>query len=286
MNGTIPSLVLQSALVECCPAVKLHSSKSTTTASGKAIMIKQILRVSSLCILLSSVGTSVHGQDATTTATQKTEAKRAENLPSGINDSFLDPDMNVEDFIKRFEVESREVFACREAILEAIQLKPGMTVADIGSGTGLYLRPLSRSVGEEGKVYAVDIAPKFVKHLRDRAKEEKLGNVEAVLCSDRDVNLKVNSIDRAFICDVYHHFEYPENSLKSIYAAMRAGGKLVLVDFHREPEVSPERKQWLRGHIRAPLETFKQEIIDAGFKFEEQVEIDGFSENYLLRFTK
>ena len=234
------------------------------------------------------IGFSVsgYGQEASNPQSSKADAKRADNLPSGINDSFLDPNMNVEDFIKRFEVESREVFACREQILNAIQLKPGMAVADIGSGTGLYLRPLSRSVGEPGKVYAVDISAKFVKHLRDRAKEEKLGNVETVLCSDRDVNLKPDSIDRAFICDVYHHFEYPESSLKSVYRAMRAGGKLVLVDFHREPAVSPERKQWLRGHIRAPLETFKQEIVEAGFQFEEQVSIDGFSENYLLRFSK
>ena len=118
-----------------------------------------------------------------------------------------------------------------------------MAVADVDSGTGLYLRPLSRSAENEGKVYAIDISPKFFKHLRDRAKEEKLENVEAVLCSDRDVNLKANTIDRAFICDVYHHIEYPESSLKSIYRAMRADGKLILVDFHLEPDVSHERKQ-------------------------------------------
>ncbi len=258
-------------------------------------MIAKLLRnVQFSCILLALTSASL-GQETTKKLPAKVAeepavaneaAKRAENLPSGINDSFLDPDMNVEDFIKRFEVESREVFACREQILAAMQLKPGMDVADVGSGTGLYLRPLSRSVGEEGKVYAIDISPKFVKHLRDRAKEEKLANVEVVLCSDSDVNLKANTIDRAFICDVYHHFEYPESSLKSIYRAMREGGKLILVDFHREPEVSPDRQQWLKGHIRAPLETFKQEIMDAGFKFEEQVEIDGFTENYLLRFSK
>lgn len=249
-------------------------------------MFAPILKPAMMVLLLLNISISGFAQDAGGTATSKEEVKRAENLPSGINDSFLDPNMNVEDFIKRFEVESREVFACREQILAAIQLKPGMAVADVGSGTGLYLRPLSRSVEKDGKVYAIDISPKFVKHLRDRAKEEHLDNVEAVLCSDRDVNLKADTIDRAFICDVYHHFEYPESSLKSIHRAMRAGGKLILVDFHREPEVSPERKQWLQGHIRAPLETFKQEIIDAGFKFEEQVAIDGFSENYLLRFTK
>jgi ubiquinone/menaquinone biosynthesis C-methylase UbiE len=237
-------------------------------------------------LILTVFSTSGFGQVASTAEATKSQEKRAENIPSGINDSFLDPNMNVEQFIKRFEVESREVFACRSQILEAIQLKPGLAVADVGAGTGLYLRPLSRSVGDEGKVYAIDIAPKFVKHLRDRANEEKLGNVDVVLCSDRDVNLKGNSIDRAFLCDVYHHFEYPEGSLKSIHRAMRTGGKLILVDFHRAPDVSPERKQWLQGHIRAPLETFKQEIIDAGFQFEEQVAIDGFSENYLLRFSK
>jgi ubiquinone/menaquinone biosynthesis C-methylase UbiE len=246
------------------------------------ILTKQTL----VFLILTVFSTSGFGQVASTAEATKSQEKRAENIPSGINDSFLDPNMNVEQFIKRFEVESREVFACRSQILEAIQLKPGLAVADVGAGTGLYLRPLSRSVGDEGKVYAIDIAPKFVKHLRDRANEEKLGNVDVVLCSDRDVNLKGNSIDRAFLCDVYHHFEYPEGSLKSIHRAMRTGGKLILVDFHRAPDVSPERKQWLQGHIRAPLETFKQEIIDAGFQFEEQVAIDGFSENYLLRFSK
>lgn len=254
-------------------------------------MFPPILKATMFCLLLTGFSICGYGQDASNTEVkktddQKTDAKRADNLPAGINDSFLDPNMKVEDFIKRFEIESREVFACRKQILEAIQLKPGMAVADVGSGTGLYLGPLSRGVGEEGKVYAIDISPKFAKHLRDRAKEEKLTNVDVVLCSDRDVNLKANSIDRAFICDVYHHFEYPESSLKSIYRAMRDGGKLILVDFHREPQVSPERKQWLKGHIRAPLDTFKQEIIDAGFKFDEQVAIDGFSENYLLRFSK
>ncbi|MFN3193587.1 MAG: class I SAM-dependent methyltransferase [Aureliella sp.] len=217
-------------------------------------------------------------------AKNKAEAgKRPENLPSGINDSFLDPDMNVEDFIARFEIESREVFACREQILAAIQLEKGMDVADIGSGTGLYLKALSTSVGEKGKVYAVDISPNFIKHLRQRTKDENLENVDVVLCSERDANLKPDSIDRAFICDVYHHFEYPNASMKSILRAMRKGGKLVVVDFDRIPGKS---RDWLLGHIRAPKEVFRQEIIDAGFTFDGEIKVEGFEENYLLRFTK
>lgn len=222
-------------------------------------------------------------QQVKSTTEKKDTQDRPENLPKGINDNFLDPNMKVEDFIKRFEIESREVFACREQILRSIQLQNGMDVADIGSGTGLYLKALSRSVGDAGDVFAVDISPNFVKHLRKRTKDEKLDNVEVVLCSDRDANLKPNSIDRAFICDVYHHFEFPESSMKSIYRALRKGGKVVVVDFNRIPGKS---REWLLGHIRAPKEVFKQEIIDAGFTFEEEIQVDGFKENYLLRFVK
>jgi ubiquinone/menaquinone biosynthesis C-methylase UbiE len=227
---------------------------------------------------------SSHAAWAQPATLEQPTAQRAENLPKGINDSFMDPNMKVEDFIKRFEIESREVFACRQQILKAVEIESGMAIADIGSGTGLYVGAFSQAVGPDGKVFAVDIAPNFVKHLRQRAKDEGLTNVEVVLCSARSVNLPPDSIDRAFICDVYHHFEYPQDSLSTIYAAFRKGGRLILVDFNRDSE--GERGEWLRGHIRAPKSVFKQEVIDAGFKFEDEVAIDGFKENYLLRFSK
>lgn len=221
---------------------------------------------------------------AATDSAKVATAERAANLPKGINDSFLDPDMKVEDFIQRFEIESREVFACRFDILAAVGLKPGMAVADVGAGTGLYMAAFSAAVGPQGTVYAIDIAPNFVKHLRQRATDEQLENVEVVLCSDRSVNLKPNSVDRVFICDVYHHFEYPAASMATIHQALRDNGELIVVDFDREGE--GERGEWLKNHIRAPKEVFEQEIVDAGFKFEEEVDIKGFKENYLLRFTK
>lgn len=216
-------------------------------------------------------------------ATEKIEPPAVE-LPAGINDSFLDPDLKVDEFINRFEVESREVYACRDQIIRAMQLEMGMAIADIGAGTGLYMAPLSKRVGDTGKVFAVDISPGFVKHLRKRAADEELENVKVVLCSERDVNLKPASIDRAFLCDVYHHFEYPQSSLASIHAALRPGGRLILVDFHRDGE--GERGEWLKSHVRAGQDVFKQEVVDAGFRFIDEVDIDGFKENYLLRFEK
>jgi cyclopropane fatty-acyl-phospholipid synthase-like methyltransferase len=258
-----------------------------------------------LLFILASIQTAVRGQEppkqpatetnrlgvqaqTATVESEKTAApKRAENLPDDINRGFLDPSMEPEEYIKRFEVESREVFAQRREIVQAIDIKPGMGIADVGAGTGLFLKPLSVAAESSGKVFAVEISPSFIKHLRKRSSEEQLDNVDVIFCSDRDANLPKNSVDRVLICDVYHHFEFPELTLKSLHAAMRPGGMIVLVDFHREPEdVSTERKQWLLGHIRAPMEVFRKEIEQAGFKFKDQVQVEGFKENYLLRFVK
>ena len=220
-------------------------------------------------------------------SSEKENSIRAENLPDDINRGFLDPNMKPEEYIKRFEIESREVFAQRKAIVAALELKEGSAVGDIGAGTGLFLKPLSVAVGGAGKVFAVEISPSFVKHLRARVTDEKLDNAQVVYCSDREANLAKNSVDRLLICDVYHHFEYPQSTLQSLNAAMRSGGILVVVDFYRDPDgVSDDRKKWLNGHIRAPLETFRKEIEQAGFVFKDQVPVEGFKENYLIRFTK
>jgi predicted methyltransferase len=129
------------------------------------------------------------------------------SVKPGVNDPFRDPD--AKEFAKTFEVESREVFAAREQILRACKLRPGMAVADIGAGTGLFTRLFAATVGPRGKVY-VDIAANFLAHIKKTCAEARLGNVEIVKCTDRSCELKEGSIDLAFVCDTYHHFEFPK----------------------------------------------------------------------------
>lgn len=215
--------------------------------------------------------------------TSTTEAEQEASVKPGINKDFLDPNLPVEQWVQRFEIESREVFAGRKEILESLGLKEGMAVADIGCGTGLFLEPFSNAVGSSGKVFAVDISPKFVKHLLERAEKESLKNVDVVLCTDRTTELKANTIDAALVCDTYHHFEFPAQTLKSLYAAMRPGGLLVVVDFNR---IEGKSRPWTMDHVRAGKEVFRQEIEEAGFKFEEEVAVEIFKENYLLKFRK
>ena len=99
----------------------------------------------------------------------------------GINKSFLDPDLDVQEYVQRFETEDREIFAHRDEIVQTVNLKPGMTIADIGAGTGLFVAPFAKAVVSQGKVYAVDIAPGFIQHINKLAEQDRLQNVVPVL---------------------------------------------------------------------------------------------------------
>lgn len=197
----------------------------------------------------------------------------------GINKPFENPD--VKEFVGKFEVESREVFVKRKDIVAAYKLKPGMAVADIGAGTGLFTRLFAKEVGPSGKVYAVDISKNFVEHILKTCKEEGLKNVVGVVCRPDSVELPPQSVDLAFICDTYHHFEFPFKTLASIHRALRPGGRMVVVDFKRIPGVSSE---WVLNHVRAGQETVTKEILSCGFRVVEEPKV--LKENYYLVFEK
>jgi ubiquinone/menaquinone biosynthesis C-methylase UbiE len=213
----------------------------------------------------------------------KTPKGLGESVKPGINAKFIDPDLKVDDWLKRFEVESREVFNERRKVLAACGIEKGMVVADIGAGTGLYTRLFSEATGPDGWVFAVEISGNFLGHIVARATQEGQENITGVLCAPNAVGLPPNSVDLAFICDTYHHFEYPAATMGSLVKAMKQGGTVVVVDFERIPGKS---RDWLLGHVRAGKEVFRKEIEDAGLTFVEEVKIDGFKENYFLRFRK
>jgi predicted methyltransferase len=198
----------------------------------------------------------------------------------GINKTFETP--VVSEFVERFEKEGRDAFDHRNEIVAALGLKPRMVVADVGAGTGLFTRLFSRAVGESGKVYAVDISDEFVEHIEKTAREQKVKNIVGVVCMPDSVALPPASIDLAFICDTYHHFEYPHKTMRSIHKALRPKGQVVLIDFHR---VEGKTSDWIMSHVRAGQEVFAKEITEAGFKQVEEKK-DLLNESYFLRFVK
>lgn len=198
----------------------------------------------------------------------------------GINDAFRDPDL--QEFLGKFEVESREVFARRKEIVEACEIRPGQTVADIGAGTGLFTRFFSDAVGRDGQVIAVDIAQKFLDHIRSTCREAGLHNVDTLLGKADSTELPEASIDLAFICDTYHHFEFPHKTLASLHRALKPDGRVVLVDFRR---IEGKSSAWVLDHVRAGQEVVEEEMRQAGFeKILEKPDL--LEENYFITFRK
>jgi len=211
----------------------------------------------------------------------QTPSGEEQSVKPGINTEYLKPGLDISKWVGRFEKPGREVFDQREKILQALQLKKGQQVADVGAGTGLFTMLIANAVGPEGKVYAVDIAQDFIALINKRASEAALKNIQTVLCTDRSTELPEASVDLVFTSDTYHHLEYPRSTLASIHRALRPGGSLVVVDYRREPGKSPA---WILGHVRAGQEEVAREIEAAGF---QRVEAPDFlKENYLMRFRK
>lgn len=201
------------------------------------------------------------------------------NVAPGINRVYENAD--VAQWLAVFEQPGREIYDRRADIVKALNLRPGMTVADIGAGTGLFTMPMASAVGSGGRVYAVDIAPRFIAAIRERAAREGQTNVIGVVNTPHDVMLPDEQIDLALICDTYHHFEYPHSTMRSLYRAMKPGGEVIVIDYRREPgRASP----WVMSHVRGGKADFVREILDAGFQLVD--ELDLLSTQYFLRFRK
>ncbi len=207
-------------------------------------------------------------------------AAQQQSVAPGINERF-EQGQNYGEFVDQFEREGREIFDKRHDILREIGLKSGMTIADIGAGSGLFTQLFAREVGPRGRVHALDINPVMVNNIVRRAREDGMKHVEGHLGSAKSIPLPAGSLDVAFISDVYHHFEYPQVMLQAIRAALKPGGTFIVVDFERIPGVSSER---ILSHVRAGKETVIREVEAEGFRMVEEKKI--MQANYFVRFQK
>lgn len=203
--------------------------------------------------------------------------------PAEMNQKFADPKLDVREQVERFESDSRDIFTKRREIVRAVGLRPGEAVADIGAGTGLFTLLFAEQVGPKGTVYAVDIGPAFLKHIAEQAKRLGQGQVvKTVLNTQDSTNLPPNSIDVAFICDTYHHFEHPGRMLSSIHRALRPGGRLVIIDFDLRDDSSEKVKQRARG----PKDLYFREITDAGLERVETKDAPKLKEDFFAVFRR
>lgn len=125
-----------------------------------------------------------------------------------------------------------------ETLLKELQLKPGMTVCDMGCGNGFYALKMAKLVGADGSVLAVDIQPGMLRLLQARAEENEITNVKEVLSTIVDPKLPKNKVDLILCVDVYHEFSHPEHMLKAMRESLSKDGVIALAEYREEdPEV-------------------------------------------------
>ena len=173
-------------------------------------------------------------------ATAATAASRYERIPpspDGIGKRYLGREISQvmgwqgAAWLERAEREQEER---TDLLLPELKLEPGMTVADIGAGTGYFSRRIAEQLGPRGTVYAVDVQPEMIRLLTTLARRPGLGTIKPVLGSVDDVKLPPASVDLAVMVDVYHELEFPHEVVGSILEALKPGGRLVFVEYRGE----------------------------------------------------
>jgi FkbM family methyltransferase len=126
-----------------------------------------------------------------------------------------------------------------DLLLAALDLAPGMSVADVGAGTGFYSWRMAERVGDAGRVYAVEVQPQMLDFLGRQLAQRGVKNVEPVLATVTDPKLAPESLDLALMVDVYHELEYPYEVLARVAAALKPGGRMVFVEYRGEDASVP-----------------------------------------------
>lgn len=168
-------------------------------------------------------------------------------------------------------------------LVASMQLRAGMTVADVGTGVGYMLPFLDVAVGPTGRVVAEDIFPDFLDQARARAAKNGLTNVDFVLGTETDPKLAAGKVDAVLVLETYHHFDYPAKMLAGIAQGLAPGGRLFIADYYKRPNAMPG--QDAMRHIRLDVDDVVKEVEANGFKLAWQREhIPG--SQYIVCFTK
>ena len=179
---------------------------------------------------------------------------------------------------------TRETDQKPREIVDALGLKPGDSVADVGTGIGFMLPYLSHAVGDRGAVYGEDIAPDFLDQARTKIQLQQIKNVKFVLGTDHDPKLPAATLEGVLILDVYHHFDYPEAMLSHISDSLVSDGKLVIVEYYKRPGAMGGTDRALE-HIRLDQDDLIKEVESNGFRLVTKRELNPKSQ-YLAIFMK
>jgi len=186
------------------------------------------------------------------------QSKNHEKAHADHMEHHFDPKVSA----KSFDDPARDAWQMPDRVIAALNLKRGQVVADIGAGTGYFSVRLAKSEAAP-RVYAVDIEPSMVSYLRERASKEGLNNISAVQAAADQPNLP-EAVDLVLIVDTYHHIGDREAYFRRLAKSINPGGRVAIIDFKPDSPEGPPKE------FRFPLEKFKSEMGNAGYKLAAQ----------------
>ncbi|MEC4675109.1 MAG: methyltransferase [Nitrospirota bacterium] len=170
---------------------------------------------------------------------------------------------DINDYIHNLERPGRDEYQKPDEVIQALNLKPGMVLADIGAGSGYFTRRFSRAVGSKGTVMAVDVEQQMLdynrKHLSDLGRPS---HTQFILATPDDPSLPVSSVDLIFLCNVYHHLDHTIAYLEKAKAGLKPEGRIAIIDFYHDERSG---KLGFSKHHLVPQERVMKELQKAGF---------------------
>ncbi len=189
-----------------------------------------------------------------------------------------------ESVAKGLSATDREARQKPRDIIDAMGLKTGDSVADVGTGVGFMLPYLSHAVGDTGHVYGEDIQTDFLSQARNHAQLQNLTNIKFLLGTDRDPKLPAATMEGVLVLDVYHHFDYPEVMLEHIRDSLLSDGRLVIVEYYKRRGAMGTGDRALE-HIRLDQDDLIKEVEANGFRLVSKRELNPNSQ-YIVVFQK
>lgn len=221
-------------------------------------------------LMLSGLNCSPQTKQHSELSTEPTNGyKYRKASPDGIGKFYLDREISHvmgaggSAWLDRSERVSEE--APMQAI-ENLPLNKHSVVADIGAGTGYYTFRIAPELSA-GKIYAVELQDEMINMLKQKKELGKLQNVEIIKGTNTSVNLPDNSIDLAFMVDVYHELEFPVEMLRSVHKALKPSGRLVLIEYRGEDPSIP-----IKPLHKMTVKQVRKELEKNGFRFESNGE--------------
>ena len=189
---------------------------------------------------------------------------------------------NVMEYLDRLDRPERDHDQKPAQVVDALELKPGMHVADLGAGSGYFTRRFVEAVGETGKVYEIDVEPKALKYVEESLiRMHRRFEAEFILARPDNPKIPLESVDLIFVCDTYHHLEDRADYFRNVKTSLKPGGRIALIDFyHDERSGDPG---FPKRHL-VPREKVIEEMTTAGYRLAKEHRF--LPKQYFLEFTR